>query len=389
MILGVTCFTWMFWGYSLTFSRTGNAFIGDLASFGLKNVLVAPSPGSSLQPEIVFCFYQMLFCAITVMLVIGGSFERGRILPSLIFAFAWITIVYAPIANWTWNANGWLYNLPSLDFAGGGPVHQSSGWGALAYAFVLGKRRPHAGEKVVKKPHNTTLVFLGTVLIWFGWFGFNGGSALNASMRSMVAAFNTNTGKCHYTHMLSCTKTDKSAAAGFGAIGWVCVDMVRNKGKFSLVGACEGVIAGLVGITPAAGYVSLWLAGLIGFLTGVSCALCQNVNKWLNIDEGLEVFKLHGIGGMVGSFLTYVFTAIACAARHCANTQQRHLRPVVGQCSRRRNTRTRRHRRQRRASRQAASRNLRHRSLGFLRLLHPASTAQVHPWHGFARYGRC
>jgi Amt family ammonium transporter len=278
----------MFWGYSLAYSRTASAFIGNLDNFGLKNVMSAPSPGSVLLPEIVFCLYQMLFCACTVMLVVGGAFERGRILPSMIFAFMWATIVYCPIACWTWNANGWLYNLPSLDFAGGGPVHIASGWSALAYAFVLGKR-VHKGDHIHNKPHNTTLVFIGTVLIWFGWFGFNGGSALNASIRSMIAAFNTNT------------------AASFGVLGWVLVDYIRTKGHFSVVGACCGAIAGLVGITPAAGFVSVWLAALIGFLTGAICALMHNLDKWIKIDEGLDVFKLHGIGGMVGSFLTGIF----------------------------------------------------------------------------------
>jgi Amt family ammonium transporter len=185
-------------------------------------------------------------------------------------------------------ANGWLFNLPSLDFAGGGPVHIASGWSALAYAFVLGKRLPK-GDKIHGKAHNPTLVFIGTVLIWFGWFGFNGGSALNGTVRSMLAAFNTNT------------------AASFGVMGWVSVEYVRNKGKFSVVGACSGAIAGLVGITPAAGYVSVWIAALIGFLTGAICSLCQNVDKWIKIDEGMDVFKLHGIGGMVGSFLTGIF----------------------------------------------------------------------------------
>ncbi|ORY18317.1 ammonium transporter AmtB-like domain-containing protein [Clohesyomyces aquaticus] len=288
MVCGVVCFQWMFWGYSLAYSRTANAFIGDLANFGMKNVQAAPSPGSAVLPEIVFCLYQMLFCACTVQLVTGGSFERGRIVPSMIFAFCWATVVYCPIACWTWNSNGWLYNLPSLDFAGGGPVHVASGWSALAYAFVLGKR-VHKGEKIHNKPHNTTLVFLGTVLIWFGWFGFNGGSALNASVRSMYAAFNTNT------------------AASFGVMGWSLVDFIRTKGKFSVVGACSGAIAGLVGITPAAGYVSVWLAALIGFLTGAICASVKDVDKWLHIDEGMDVFKLHGIGGMVGSFLTGIF----------------------------------------------------------------------------------
>lgn len=278
----------MFWGYSLAYSRTANAFIGDLSAFGLKNVMAAPSPGSVYIPEIVFCLYQLLFCACTVQIVIGGSFERGRIIPSLVFGFFWATIVYCPIACWTWNSNGWLYKLPSLDFAGGGPVHIASGWAALAYAFVLGKRQ-HRGEKSHGKPHNTTLVFLGTVLIWFGWFGFNGGSALNGTVRAMLAAFNTNT------------------AASTGALGWVLVDYIRHKRRFSVVGACEGAIAGLVGITPAAGYVQPWLGALIGFLTAIVCASLQDLNDWLGVDEGLYVFKLHGIGGMCGSFFTGIF----------------------------------------------------------------------------------
>ena len=234
----------------------------------------------------------ILRSACTVQIVIGGAFERGRIVPSLVFGFFWATLVYCPIACWTWNPNGWLYKLPSLDFAGGGPVHISSGWSALAYAFVLGKRK-HSGDKSHGKPHNTTLVFLGTVLIWFGWFGFNGGSALNATVRAMLAAFNTNT------------------AASTGMIGWVTVDYLKYGRKFSVVGACSGAIAGLVGITPAAGYVGVWLAAVIGFITAVVCALLQNLNEWLHIDEGMDVFKLHGVGGMVGSFLTGIFASVS------------------------------------------------------------------------------
>ncbi|KAF3761628.1 hypothetical protein M406DRAFT_64813 [Cryphonectria parasitica EP155] len=296
MVGAVTTFQWMFWGYSLAYSRTAGPFIGDLANFGMKNVIAAPSIGNSTIPDIVFCLYQLLFCACTVQIVVGGAFERGRIVPSLVFGFFWATIVYCPIACWTWNPSGWLYNLPSLDFAGGGPVHIASGWAALAYALVLGKRRKNPEDRTHGKAHNTTLVFLGTVLIWFGWFGFNGGSALNASVRAMYAAFNTNT------------------AASTGAIGWVMVDYIRHKGRFSVVGACEGAIAGLVGITPAAGYVSVWLAAVIGFLTAVVCALMDKVNDWLHTDDGLEVFKLHGIGGICGSFFTGIFATASVSA---------------------------------------------------------------------------
>lgn len=296
LITSMTTFQWIFWGFSLAYSRTAGKFIGDLENFGMRNVVAAPSVGSAVIPDIVFCLYQMMFAACTIQIVVGGSFERGRLLPSLIFGFCWLTVVYCPIACWTWNPNGWLYKLPSLDFAGGGPVHISSGWSGLAYAAVLGKRKAAGDKKVEKKAHNVTLVFLGTVLIWFGWFGFNGGSALNATVRAMYAAFNTNT------------------AASSGVLGWCLVDFIRRRGRFSIVGACEGAIAGLVGITPAAGFVSIWPAALIGFVTAIVCALMENVNDWIGIDDGLEVFKLHAIGGMVGSFMTGIFAQSSISA---------------------------------------------------------------------------
>ena len=165
--------------------------------------------------------------------------------------------------------------------------HIASGWSALAYSLVLGKRK-NFDEASHRKPHNTTLVFLGTLFIWFGWFGFNGGSSLNASLRSMLVVFNTNVAACS------------------GILGWMVVDFARTR-KLSLVGGCEGAIAGLVGITPAAGFVTVWSAGLIGLFTAMIFALCRDVNKWIRVDEGLHVFKLHGVGGMVGSFLTGIF----------------------------------------------------------------------------------
>ncbi|KAJ9482982.1 hypothetical protein VN97_g10435 [Penicillium thymicola] len=268
-----TTFQCMFWGYSLAYTRDESPFIGALKNFGLRGLMVAPSPDSADLPEIVFCFYQLLFSACTVMIVVGGAFERGNMIPSLIFSFSGRPIVYCPLACWTWNSNEWLYNLPSLDFAGGGPVHIASGG---------------------TPQHHRSL--LGTALIWFGWFGFNGGSALNASVRAMLAAFNTNTAACT------------------GVLGWVLVDYIKHRGKFSVVGACEGAIAGLVGITPAAGFVSVWLAALIGFLTSIVCALLQDINEWLHIDEGMNAFKLHGIGGMVGAFLTEIFASQSIAA---------------------------------------------------------------------------
>lgn len=283
----------------------------------ISQVMAAPSWGSALIPEIVFCFYELMFCACAVMIVVGGAFERGRIIPSILFGFCWATVCYCPIAYWTWNANGWLYTFGALDFAGGGPVHMSSGAAGLAYALVLGKRKTK-GDAHVDKPHNVTITFLGTVLIWvsaaktrlslracsvrsnmyeqFGWFGFNGGSAINASMRSMAAIFNT------------------QVAASTGCIGYSLVGYFKHKRRFSVIVACEGIIAGLVGITPAAGYVTVWYAAAIGFLTALACSCLDGMHNWLNIDDGLEVFKLHGIGGACGAFLTGIFATQSISA---------------------------------------------------------------------------
>ena len=286
MVSAVISFQWWAIGYTLTYSRTAGRFIGNFDSIGLRGIAAAPSIGSGYIPEILFAIFQCFFCVATVQVMIGGAFERGRLFPSMIFAFLWATVVYCPISYWTWNPSGWLYNLPSLDYAGGGPVHVSSGFSALAYALVLGKRKVKLNRR---RPHNVTMVFLGTCFIWFGWLCFNGGSTLNATVRSMYAMFNTN------------------IAASTGILGWVLIDYFRKGGKFSVVGACEGAIAGLVGITPAAGFVSIWAAALIGFVTAVICASLENVTDWLNVDEGMDVFKLHGLGGIVGSFLTGIF----------------------------------------------------------------------------------
>ncbi|KAK7207009.1 ammonium transporter AmtB-like domain-containing protein [Myxozyma melibiosi] len=290
-VLGVISFQWFFWGYSLAYSSDADHYIGTLKNFGFRNVVAAPS---GYLPEPLFALYQCMFALCTVMIMIGGAFERCRLLPSMVFAFCWCTIVYSPIVCWTWNANGWLYLLPALDFAGGGPVHISSGTGALAYALIIGKRiETNSPSRKVPKfvPHNPTLIFLGTWMIWFGWFGFNGGSTLNASVRTSYVLVNTN------------------LAAGCGVIGWSLVDYILYRGRFSLVGACQGCIAALVGITPAAGYVPVYFAAVIGFLTAVGVRLCENLNEWIRVDEGMEVFKLHGIGGMIGAILTGLFAA--------------------------------------------------------------------------------
>lgn len=234
MATAVTTFQWFFWGYSLTFSHTAGPFIGDLANFGFKNVLAQPSVGSTRIPDLLFAVYQGMFSAITVALATGAVAERGRMLPCVVFMFIWATIVYDPIACWTWNPSGWTFKMGGLDFAGGTPVHISSGCAALAYSMMLGKRRGHGTHELNYRPHNVTHIVIGTVFLWVGWFGFNAGSALSANLRATMAAVVTNLAAC------------------MGGITW-CVLDYRLERKWSTVGFCSGVVAGLVAITPGSG----------------------------------------------------------------------------------------------------------------------------------------
>ena len=206
----------------------------------------------------------------------------------MVFMFVWLTLVYCPIANWTWNPNGWSYQLGGLDFAGGTPVHISSGTAAFAISVYLGKRRGYGTERLAYKPHNTSFVILGTVLLWFGWFGFNGGSALGASLRAVQACIVTN------------------LAASVGGITWMLWDW-RLERKWSAVGFCSGAISGLVGITPASGFVGSPAAVAIGFLTATGCNFATKLKFLFNVDDTLDVFASHSVGGMIGCITTGLF----------------------------------------------------------------------------------
>lgn len=231
-----------------------------------------------------------MFAALTPALAIGSAAERARLLPMIFFIFIWSTLVYDFIACWTWNSNGWSFKLGGLDFAGGTPVHISSGFASLAYALILGKRRGHGSITKAHefKPHNMSNVVLGTAFLWFGWFGFNGGSALSANLRAAMA----------------CTVTNLAAAVG--AVTWLVMDY-RLERKFSALGFCSGAVAGLVAITPAAGFVGPGPAVAIGFLGGVSCNLASHLKFIFNFDDAVDVFAVHGVGGYVGSLLTGLF----------------------------------------------------------------------------------
>lgn len=283
----VVTFQWYFWGYSLALSSSAdNGYIGNLKHFALQGVLGRPSPGSPLVPELLYSFYQMQFAAVTVAIVMGAIAERGRVLPAMVFTFFWVTLVYCPIAHWVWGAGGWAFKWGVMDYAGGGPVEIASGFGALAYSMVLGKRQ----EKMLLnfRPHNVSLITLGTVLLWFGWLGFNGGSAFGANLRAVYACWNTN------------------ITAIMSAITWVLLDFRLAK-KWSMVGFCSGLISGLVAATPASGFLSLHASVLLGVCSGVICNYGTKIKYLIRIDDTMDVLSEHGIAGIVGLIFNALF----------------------------------------------------------------------------------
>ncbi|KAI1814108.1 ammonium transporter [Poronia punctata] len=290
MATAVTTFQWFFWGYSLTFSHTASSFIGDLSNFAFRGVLARPSLGSQRIPDLMFAIYQGMFSAITVALATGAVAERGRMLPCIVFMLVWSTVIYDPIACWTWNPAGWSYKLGGLDFAGGTPVHIASGTAALAYSMMLGKRRGHGTHELNYRPHNVTHIVIGTVFLWVGWFGFNAGSALSANLRAVMAAVVTNLAAC------------------VGGITW-CVLDYRLERKWSTVGFCSGVVAGLVAITPGSGYVPSWAAVPFGILGASFANYATKLKFILGIDDSLDIFAVHAVGGIVGNILTAFFAA--------------------------------------------------------------------------------
>ncbi|KAK5945165.1 hypothetical protein PMZ80_002369 [Knufia obscura] len=286
-----------FWiyGYSLYQSRATNPFLGNLSLAGLHNVLASPSLANTDIPDILYACFGFTFVTATAMILAGAMLERGRLWPSMLFLLCWTTFVYYVLAYFEWNPNGWLYKLGVLDFAGSGPVHIASGFSALAWSMMLGPRVSDSTTTSRKKaihfkPHNPFLVGLGTILIWFGWFAFNGASTANLSLRSIYVIVNTNLAACG------------------GGIGWTLLEYFHT-GKFSIIGFCSGIISGLVGITPAAGFVPVYVAALVGVLTSICCFYTNKYKYLLSIDEGLDIFAIHGVGGYVGDILTGFFAA--------------------------------------------------------------------------------
>jgi len=278
---------WWFWGYSLALSTTAtNKFIGNLHNFALRNAM-----GGELgetYPEILFAGYQGMFCALTCAILMGGIAERARLWPAALFTFIWTTLVYCPLACWTWGPNGWGTTWGVLDYAGGVPVEIGSGVGGISLAFVVGRRR----EKLLInfRPHNVSMVALGTSMLWFGWLGFNGGSAFGANLRAAYAIWNTN------------------ITAAFAAFSWSVLDY-RLERKWSMVAVCSGAVSGLVAATPASGNIPMWASVILGVVAGICCNLSTGIKYLINVDDSLDTFAEHGMAGIIGLLANGVFAA--------------------------------------------------------------------------------
>lgn len=289
LVLGIVSLQWVVLGYSLVFGKDTGGVIGGLNFFGLAGVGYAPNPAyAPTIPHLAFMVFQAMFAVITPALIIGSFAERIRFRTLVIFILLWTTLVYDPIAHWVWGAGGWLHNLGALDFAGGTVVHISAGFAGLAAAIVIGRRVGFQQGQTVEA-NNVPFVLLGAALLWFGWFGFNAGSALAASPLSVSAFVVTNT------------------AAAAAALTWMVLSWAENK-KPSAMATATGAVCGLVAITPASGFVGPMASIAIGIIAGVVTYLMMLFrSKKTRIDDTLDVWAAHGMGGLVGAILTGVF----------------------------------------------------------------------------------
>jgi Amt family ammonium transporter len=290
-ILALISVQWVLWGYSLAFGPDKGGLIGGLEWVGLNGVGLEPNPDyAATIPQQAFMVFQMTFAVITPALISGAFAERKRFKAFVVFTLLWATLVYAPVAHWVWGVGGWIRTLGALDFAGGPVVHITSGVSALVCALVLGKRIGYGQE--LMQPHNVTMTVLGTALLWFGWFGFNAGSALGSGGLAVSAFVATNT------------------AAAMAALTWMTASWIRHK-QPSVLGAACGAVAGLVGITPAAGFVTPMSAIIIGFLAGGGCFIAVELFVRGRVDDALDVFGVHGVGGIIGALATGIFATKA------------------------------------------------------------------------------
>jgi Amt family ammonium transporter len=291
-ILALVGILWVVYGYSLSFGPDKSGFIGGLDWFGLRQVGPEPSATyATTVPHLAFMMYQGMFAIITVALFTGAIVERVKFNALMVFSVLWLTLVYTPVAHWVWGSGGWLARLGALDFAGGTVVHINAGASALALAWLLGPRRGYR-EKEPMEPNNIPMVVLGASLLWFGWFGFNAGSALSAGGLAASAFVATNT------------------AAATAAFTWMLLSWIYRRP--SLLGAATGAVVGLVAITPAAGFVSPIMGIPIGIGASVVCYYAMLLrSRKMGVDESLDVWACHGMGGTWGALATGIFASAA------------------------------------------------------------------------------
>ena len=284
--MGVVSVLWITGVYSLAFSGTGK-YIGDFHQFGLNHIWQQATGFEALTiPPLVFCAFQLMFAIITPALITGGTADRIKFGSWTLFSGLWLIVVYAPVAHWVFSPSGWLFKLGALDFAGGTVVHANAGAAALAVVLVIGKRKGWPKERM--RPHNVPFVLLGAGLLWFGWFGFNAGSALGANTLSAFAFVNTNT------------------ATGAALLAWLLTEKIRD-GHATTLGAASGAVAGLVAITPACGFVSPMGSIIIGFAAGIICCLAVGLKNKFKFDDALDVVGVHLVGGVLGALLIGLF----------------------------------------------------------------------------------
>jgi Amt family ammonium transporter len=288
--MGLISVLWAAIGFTLAFGGTGDV-IGNFDFIGLKDLIDTPPPGFEALtiPPLLFMAYQMMFAVITPALITGAVADRMRFSAWMLFSGAWLILVYTPVAHWVFSPAGWLFERGALDFAGGTVVHINAGAAALAAAIVIGKRRGWPREAM--PPHNLTMTLVGTGILWFGWFGFNAGSALGANTLAATAFVNTN------------------LAAAAAMLGWLLVERLKS-GHATTLGAASGAVAGLVAITPCAGFVGGMAPVVIGALAGIICFFAVSLKHRFGYDDALDVVGVHLVGGIVGSILLGFFADV-------------------------------------------------------------------------------
>jgi Amt family ammonium transporter len=300
MCLGIVSIIWVFYGYSLAFGPDMSGFIGSLDWAGLTGVGMNAGPYSDKIPHLVFCAFQLMFAIITPALITGAFAERMKFSAFILFTVLWSSFVYLPMCHWVWGG-GWLGKLGALDFAGGTVIHILAGVGALSAALIIGKRKGYRKEPIY--PHNLTMTMLGAAILWFGWFGFNAGSALAANGVAGLAFF--------ATHI----------ATAAAALSWIIFEKII-RGKPTTLGFASGAVAGLVAITPAAGFVTPLPAMIIGFFAGMLCYFAILAKERFGYDDSLDVVGVHGVGGLWGALATGLFASVGGTGLFYGNPHQ-------------------------------------------------------------------